>query len=41
VGTTTLKISLMIPQKIGIAGSSENEDPAIPLLGIYPKDAPT
>ena len=30
--TTTLEISLVIPQKIG------PEDPAIPLLGIYPRD---
>jgi hypothetical protein len=30
-GTTTLKISLVVPQK--------PEDPAIPLLGIYPEDA--
>jgi hypothetical protein len=34
-GTTTLEISLAVPQKIG------PEDPAIPLLGIYPEDAPT
>jgi hypothetical protein len=35
--TTTLEISLAIPQKIGIVLS---KDPAAPLLGIYPKDAP-
>jgi hypothetical protein len=34
-GTTTLEISLAVPQKI------EPEDPDIPLLGIYPKDFPT
>jgi hypothetical protein len=34
-GTTTLKISFAVPQKIGL------EDPAIPLLGIYPEDALT
>ena len=32
--TTTLEISLAFPQKI-------LDDPAIPLLGIYPEDAPT
>jgi hypothetical protein len=31
--TTTLEISLAIPQKI--------DDPTIPLLVLYPKDAPT
>ena len=35
--TTTLVINLMLPQKIGIVLP---EDPAILLLGIYPKDAP-
>jgi hypothetical protein len=35
---TTLEISLAVPQKIG---HSTTEDPAIPLLGIYPEDAPT
>jgi hypothetical protein len=30
--TTTLEISLVVPRKIGHS---------IPLLGIYPKDAPT
>jgi hypothetical protein len=34
-GTTTLEISLAVPQKI------RPEDPAIPLLGIYPEDVPT
>jgi hypothetical protein len=34
--TTTLEISLAVPQKIG-----HPEDPAIPLLSIYPEDAPT
>jgi hypothetical protein len=29
-GTTTLEISLAVPQKIA------PEDPAIPLLGLYP-----
>jgi len=37
-GTTTLEISLLAPQKIG---HSVIEDPATPLLGIHPKDAPT
>ena len=37
-GTTTLEISLVVPQKLDIVLP---EDPAIPLLGIYPKDAPT
>jgi hypothetical protein len=35
-GTTTLEISLAVPQKIGLP-----EYPAIPLLGIYPEDVPT
>ena len=34
--TTSLEISLVVPQKIGLP-----EDPAIPLLGIYPEDIPT
>jgi hypothetical protein len=34
--TIKLKISLAVPQKIG-----QNEEPAITLLGINPKDAPT
>jgi hypothetical protein len=38
VGTTSLKVNLAVPQKIG---HSIAEDPAIPLLGIYPEDAPT
>jgi hypothetical protein len=33
--TTTLEINLEVPQKIVLP-----EDPAIPLLGIYLKDAP-
>jgi hypothetical protein len=33
-----LEISLMVPQKFDIVLP---EDPAIPLLGIYPEDAPT
>jgi hypothetical protein len=33
--TTTLEINLAVPQKIG---NSLPEDPAIPLLGIYPRD---
>jgi hypothetical protein len=32
-GTTTLEISLAVPQQIG---HILPEDPAIPLLGIYP-----
>jgi hypothetical protein len=36
-GTTTLEVSLAVPQKIGMVLP---EDPAIPLLGIHPKDAP-
>jgi hypothetical protein len=35
-GTTTLEISLVVSQKIGLP-----EDPAIPFLDIYPEDAPT
>jgi hypothetical protein len=34
-GTTTLEISLAVPQKIDI------ENPAIPLFSIYPENAPT
>lgn len=37
-GTTILEISLEVPQKLDI---ELPELPAIPLLGIYPKDAPT
>jgi hypothetical protein len=37
-GTTTLEISLTVPQKIG---HSTPEDSEIPLLGIYPEDTPT
>jgi hypothetical protein len=36
--TTTLEISLVVPQKIG---HSTTEGPAILLLGIYPEDVPT
>jgi hypothetical protein len=35
---TTLKISLRFLRKLGIVLP---DDPAIPLLGIYPEDAPT
>lgn len=37
-GTTTLEISGMIPQIIDIV---LHEDPAVSILGIQPKDAPT
>jgi hypothetical protein len=36
--TTTLEISLAVPQKIG---HSTTGGPALPLLGIYPEDVPT
>ena len=36
--TTTLEISLVVPLKLDIVLP---EDPAIPLLGIYPEDVPT
>ena len=36
--TTTLEISLVVPQILDIVLP---EDPAIPLLGIYPEDVPT
>jgi hypothetical protein len=36
-GTTTLEVNLKIPQKIEI---DLPEDPAIPILCIYLKDAP-
>ena len=36
--TTTLEISLAVSQKIDMVLP---EDPAIPLLGIYPEDVPT
>ena len=36
--TTTLEISLAVPQKIGY---STTRGSAIPLLGIYPEDVPT
>jgi len=38
VGTTTLEISLVVPQNLDIVLS---DDPVIPLVGIYPKDDPT
>jgi hypothetical protein len=38
VDTTSLEISLVVPQKIG---HSTTEDAAIPLLGIYPEAVPT
>jgi hypothetical protein len=37
-GTTILKISLAVTQKLDIVLP---EDPVMPLLGIYPEDAPT
>ena len=37
-GTTTLEISLAVFRKLDIVLL---EDPAIPLLGIYPEDVPT
>ena len=37
-GTTTLEISLVVPQNLDIVLP---EYPAIPLLGIYPEDVPT
>jgi hypothetical protein len=37
-GTTTLEISLAVPQKIDIVLP---KDPAMPLLSIYTEDAPT
>ena len=36
--TTTLEISLVVPQKIG--RHSTTEDPSIPPMGIYPEDFP-
>jgi hypothetical protein len=36
-GTTTLKISLAVPQKI----KHRPENPDMQLLGVYPKDGPT
>jgi hypothetical protein len=36
--TITLEISLAVPQK---SGHRNPDDPAIPLLNIYPEDAPT
>jgi hypothetical protein len=38
VCTTTLEISLAVPQKLDVVLPV---DPAIPLLGIYPEDVPT
>jgi hypothetical protein len=38
-GTTTLEISLAVPQKI--VDSITRESSNIPLLGIYPEDVPT
>jgi hypothetical protein len=37
-GTTTLEISLAVPQKTEHSTTGEL---SLPLLGIYPKDAPT
>jgi hypothetical protein len=37
-GTTTVEISLVVLRKLDIVLP---EDPAIPLLGIYPEEAPT
>jgi hypothetical protein len=37
--TNTLEISMAVPQKI--VHNTIPEDPAIPLLGIYPEDVPT
>ena len=36
--TPTLETSLLVPQKLDMVLP---EDPAIPLLGIYPEDVPT
>jgi hypothetical protein len=36
--TTTLKISLVVPQNFGHITTGK---PRVPLLGIYPEDAPT
>ena len=36
-GTTTLEISLAVPQKMDM---TLPEEPAIPLLSIYPEDSP-
>jgi hypothetical protein len=38
IGTTTLEISLVVLRKLNIVIP---EDPAIPILGIYSKDATT
>jgi hypothetical protein len=37
-GSTTLEISLAVPQKLDVV---QPEDPAVPLLVIYPEDALT
>ena len=37
-GTTTLVISLVVPQK---TGHNTTGGPSLPLLGIYPRDFPT
>jgi hypothetical protein len=37
-GTTTLEISLVVPQKFNLV---QMKNPSIPLLGIYPEDVPT
>jgi hypothetical protein len=40
ISIAILKISTVFPQKIRKLGSNLTQDPSIPLLGIYPKDAP-
>jgi hypothetical protein len=40
-GTATLEINLVVPQKIGYSTTVLQEDPARPLLGIYPDDIPS
>jgi hypothetical protein len=37
-GTTTLEVSLAVPQKIGHSSTGRSSKP---LLGIYPEDVPT
>ena len=39
-GTTTLEISLAVPQKIGHSTTRGSRNTTIPLLDIYPEDAP-
>jgi hypothetical protein len=39
-GTTTLEISLVVPQKTGQLDIVLPDDPGTPLLGIYPKHFP-